>query len=326
MKYVYVLVSGDSDCYAEQTYISMYSLRRFNPGCRIVLATDESTLKSMDGRCAGIKDFADETVLFEVPGNYTLLQRSRHIKTSIRRMIAGDFLYLDCDTLVLGPLDELEGLAGDVLAVRIQDRDRRPSDKADGMLRAYNCATGAEPDDNHGISDYYNGGVILARDTRGAHLLFDAWHRLWTESSVRYGFHKDQCALWIANKQNDNIMQAMDGKYNLQAICPNTALRYLDDCRIFHYLSSARFLKNFPLKSREALERLIDAAPSGGIDEVLDNIKTDYLNGLTIYTDPDALKWTDAPLVSIARKLSASFPVLDRAVAALYRLTHCCGR
>lgn len=322
MKFVYVLASDGSDCYAEQTYISMYSLRKHNPGCHITLATEESTRQRLTGRLGGIRDFADEITLFDLPDNLSLLQKSRYIKTTIRQKIEGDFLYIDSDTLILGSLKELENVRNDVSAIRLQSSEDWGLGNPHGMLRTFNKIRGVEPTTDYGITDYYNGGVILARDTPQARALFQSWHELWRESSMQYGFHKDQCALWRANKLNGNIIQPIDGKYNLQAICPNIALRYLGDCRVFHYLSSARFLKKFRLKEREFLERMLDAGNAAELDNLLTNIKTEYLNGLTIYTDPDALKWTDSTLVQLARKVSTAFPAADRAIARLWRLFH----
>ena len=322
MKFVYVLVSDSNDCYAEQTYISMYSLRRSNPGCRIVLATDEPTLQQFEGSRSLIRDYADEVVCFEVPDGYTTLQRSRHIKTTIRQKITGDFLYLDADTLILGDLSDLESVVADIAAIRIQDGRNWGLTRPHNMLKGYNNMRGIDREEDHGISDYHNGGVILAKDAPAAHALFESWHRIWSESSTRYGYHKDQPALWLANRENNNVIADLDGKYNMQATCPTVSLQYLGDCRVFHYISTAKYLKNFNLKNRDFLERLIVSGRSEELDALLDNAKTDYLNGLMILTDPDELNWIHAPLVQIARKISDSFPVLDKLIIKINRLIH----
>lgn len=320
MKIVYVFVSGGDDCFAEQAYVSMYSLRRFNPDCRIVLATDGYTLSLLDGRGGRIKEYADEIVVFDVPEGFSPTQRSRYIKTSLRQEIEGDFLFLDTDTLILGSLADIGDACGDVCMARMQDADSREPDNPPTMLQSYNRMKGVAPGKSHGISDYFNSGVMLVRETPVAHRLFEAWHRLWEESSLRYGFHKDQCALWLANMQCGNVVGTLDGRYNLQAICPRIALRYLGDCRVFHYIGSSRFMKEFPLRDRTSLERLLETEESGGLDKMLDEIKTDYLNGLVIRLGDEDLRWIHSPLVQLARKVSSALPVLDRALVGICKI------
>ena len=42
-KFVYAVVSDDSDIYLEQTYVSILSLRRHNKNAYVVLVIDDST-------------------------------------------------------------------------------------------------------------------------------------------------------------------------------------------------------------------------------------------------------------------------------------------
>ncbi len=44
-KFLYILVSGQTDIYCEQTYVSMLSLKHYNPDAEISLLVDDETDK-----------------------------------------------------------------------------------------------------------------------------------------------------------------------------------------------------------------------------------------------------------------------------------------
>ena len=318
MKYVYVLVSRSNDCYAEQTIVSIYSLRKTNPGCHVLVAADDDTLKSLTGKRSRLKDIVDEFVCVDVPVNYSPVQRSRHIKTSLRQRISGDFLFVDADTLILGDLSGLAEIGDDFCVARMQDSYEWSEDNPQGMLKTYYEMRGLK--EYSGVRDYYNSGVMFIKDTPVAHELFRDWHELWTESSTQFGYHKDQPALWIANYRKGSIIKDLDGKYNLQATAPRIALRYLGDCRVFHYISTARFLTGFNMKNPESLDKMLDSDNSAELDKMLADVKNDYLNGLYISTNP--LDWIYSPLVQIARKISKRLPVIDKTIIKINNLFH----
>ena len=46
-KMVYVLVSNDKDYYLEQAYVSMFSLKKYNPKAQIYVVADQEDRKSV---------------------------------------------------------------------------------------------------------------------------------------------------------------------------------------------------------------------------------------------------------------------------------------
>ena len=115
-KIVYVLVSSSRDIYLEQAYISMYSVKYYMPDAYIILLVDKQTEETLvDVRKKETK-YVDEIISVSIKGNYTPQQRSRILKTSVRKYIVGDFLFLDTDTIVVKPLSEIDYIEADIAA------------------------------------------------------------------------------------------------------------------------------------------------------------------------------------------------------------------
>ena len=115
-KVVYVLVSNKNDYYVEMLQLSLYSLRIFHPDDIVEVVMDEKTysrlVKQKHRLLADVKP-----IVVEIPKEYSLMQRSRYLKTRLREIIVGDFLYLDTDTVVAGPLGEVDHFSGVIAAV-----------------------------------------------------------------------------------------------------------------------------------------------------------------------------------------------------------------
>ena len=109
-KIVYVLISSENDLYLEQAWLSLYSLRLHNPTTHVSVLVDESTQSSLVGKREGFKKLPTEIIVIDTPKDYTPVQRSRYIKTTARKYISGDFLFIDTDTIITDRLDELDSL------------------------------------------------------------------------------------------------------------------------------------------------------------------------------------------------------------------------
>lgn len=59
-KIAYVLVSDESDTYLEQTIISLYSLRLYNPNVTVVLVVDDITDLTIKGKRCKILEYISE--------------------------------------------------------------------------------------------------------------------------------------------------------------------------------------------------------------------------------------------------------------------------
>ncbi len=105
MKYLYVLTSNDKDIYYEQIYLSISSLLLYNPNVCITLLTDDKTFKNLKGHRGDVLHLVQEIKVIKLSGKWNQKVRSRIIKTNMRNLVDGDFLYLDCDTIVLMPIN-----------------------------------------------------------------------------------------------------------------------------------------------------------------------------------------------------------------------------
>lgn len=316
-KFVYALVSGESDYYAEQAMVSMHTLRQHNPECFIVLATDDETLRVIERHGLKIMDYVSECVTINSPNGFTPLQRSRYVKTLIRRCIEGDFLYLDCDTVILGSLKELEHFSGDVAGtlfrhVRHWEKGKLP----DRLIEFYDITKIKE---NLDFEFYCNGGVIYCKDNEKGHRLFDAWHNCWLESSTKYGYDFDQMNLWRANVLSGNIMTELPGEYNCQMIYSSRVMEYVLDCKVFHYQTFSIHCPFLPFKNPEVLNRIRQNGITPDIEDAVRNMMKNYLKNILVLDGMDEIIY-NSPVVIFARKISRRLKWTNSVVRFMYRL------
>lgn len=229
VKIVYILVSSQQDFFLEQTILSAYSAKRYNPNVNIVVVADQDTAKTLIGSRRKINEYVTTILIVDVPVEYNMMQKSRFLKTNLPAYVDGDFIYMDSDTVVSGSLEEAYDGVKDLGLVR----DENLSDYSSyikGWIRG-NC-------EKMGWSDLseekgYNGGVIVYKDSPMARLFFARWHENWKECCGK-GYDRDQLALMKANKDAGNIFTELDGKYNCQ-ISKFESDKYKSDARILHY-------------------------------------------------------------------------------------------
>ena len=106
---VYTLISSEKDYFLEELWVSLYSLRQFHPEVTVNVLVDESTKKYME-RFPKLCDMITNIVVVLVPENYNAKQRSRVIKTTVRNVIDGAYLFIDTDTVICKPLDDIDNL------------------------------------------------------------------------------------------------------------------------------------------------------------------------------------------------------------------------
>jgi lipopolysaccharide biosynthesis glycosyltransferase len=117
-KIVYIVVSNDSDIYLEQSLLSMYSLRIHNPDTEIILIVDDLTDATIKGQRSNILKYITSKVVVDINEKYNSLQRSRILKTSMRKYVEGSFLYIDNDTIITSSLVEIDNFSYDIGAVK----------------------------------------------------------------------------------------------------------------------------------------------------------------------------------------------------------------
>lgn len=307
LKFVYALVSGEGDFYTEQTLISMYTLRYHNPSARITLVADDDTLNSLTGNRARIKDYIDEYVTVNPPAEFTPVQKSRFIKTSLRQTVEGDFLYIDNDTIIVDSLHELEDLDCEMGAVL----DLHSTISDNGQLKEYLSITKKE---FWGYERYFNGGVLFVRDTAFTHKLFADWHRIWNEERIKYGLSKDQPAFAQANVANGCLITEIDGRYNCQIFMPK-GKKYISTAKIIHYFYNVRNKNSYMCC---LLNRLKE---EGMTDELRDIVSSPYfiLSSYMFLDDVEARLYT-LPMSILGRKLARDFAWTNKVAKFVYKL------
>ena len=130
-RFVYVLVSTPQDLFYEQTLVSVSSLKHYNPTAKVVLVVDDKTDETLLEKRASLQSLIEEKIVVPFPEEVANKQRSRRLKTNLRNIVKGDFLYLDSDTIVCDKLDEIDsfdfqiGMVWDSNHIFNKDKEKR---------------------------------------------------------------------------------------------------------------------------------------------------------------------------------------------------------
>lgn len=232
-KIVYVIVSDESDIYLEQAWVSAYSSRQHTPDAHIVFVTDEDTYKNImrPGRKA-VCAVVDELLPVVVDKRLGNLEKSRWLKTNLRKIIKGDFLFVDTDTVVTGDLSEIDGWKMDVGIVIDLHAPLSAFSRADEIRKTMGRVFGC--DELHPKTEYYNSGVIYCKDTEKARRFFEAWHANWNLSASK-GVATDQQSLVYTVNEMPDVVTPMSGDYNCQIL---GSIQYLHTAKIMHFFNA----------------------------------------------------------------------------------------
>lgn len=325
VKFVYSVVSNEADYYMERAIISAYSLKRHNPDAEVVLVTDTGTYETLSGTRALMKGLANEIIPVSLSDELSQIQKSRFLKTSVRQLVRGDFLFIDVDTVILDELSELDAFECDMALCLQWDCLEEKQEMSIRQLKKFNRACGIAEDEMHGIVKFYNSGVMFCRDTEKTHGLFEKWHSLWYESSTTHGWHYDQADLWRADVQSGYLISELPGIYNCMALGFEFAMRNLSECRIFHYFSNSKKLDYLPVKRRDFLDRFKQNGFSEELDAAIDNAKIDYISGLAILEKTSFAELEDykkllisSPSFILTKKIVRRLPFVDKFLGALF--------
>lgn len=226
-------MSDDNDIYLEQAWVSAYSARYHNPSAHIVFVTDKEKHHGIyhdTGRHNVLKT-VDEIIAIAFEGQVGKMERSRWLKTNLRNLVKGDFLFIDTDTVVAGNLSEIDQwdiCLGAVLDLHCHF-DSFPF--AHGVRKTFKRAFGTNPHDG---TDYFNSGVIYAKDTAETHHFFDAWHTNW-QYGGSHGVLTDQPSLMKTCEDLPGLMLPISGDYNCQIL---GSIQYLHTARIMHFFNA----------------------------------------------------------------------------------------
>ncbi len=213
MKFLYILVSNERDIYFEQTLVSILSLRHYNPNAWISLIVDDATDRNLEGFRASVKEHIQEYIVAPFPSNVTNIARSRLLKTSMRKWISGDFLYLDGDTAIVAPLDL--SVPENCHVGAIADLHASKNDAYHVKHKRFNSSL-KKLGFSMSLSDlYFNGGVIYAKDSENARVFFDTWHKLYQYCN-EHQIYTDQFSFNESNHQLGFPLHELPGEWNCQ--------------------------------------------------------------------------------------------------------------
>lgn len=223
---VYTLISSEKDYFLEELWVSLYSLRLFHPEAIVKVLVDEPTKEYMT-KFSELCELITEIVIVSVPANYNAKQRSRVIKTTVRNVIDGAYLFIDTDTVICKPLEEIDKLECDIAAV------------PDGHLHLSECMFPPTNSVNKifktDVSDskyWFNSGVMFVADNELTRKFYKRWNENWTYSCFKKGQSQDQPALLATDKEFGYLISELPGIYNAQVAM---SLKYFADAAIVHW-------------------------------------------------------------------------------------------
>lgn len=237
MTFVYDVISDGNDVYYEMAWASAWSLKKFNPEAYVLILTDEATISKLgyDVRKKSARVIDElRTVVFD--GQYTNKEKSRWIKTNLRCLVDGDFLFIDTDTIITGCLSQLQDVQCPNIGM-VLDNNCHSSEISsypiffNMYVKPLRLIFGDTYCQN---TDVYNSGIILVKDTPEAAEFFNSWHANWKISNSK-GEPRDQLSLVKAVQDMPSVVTELPGIYNCQI---RNSIKFFYDALIIHTFSS----------------------------------------------------------------------------------------
>ena len=211
-KLVYVLTCAPETTYIEQALISIWSARYHNPDAHIVLIVDDKTNELLVGKRAEVLEYITEKIVIPFEDTtLTPMYRSRYIKTQVRQMIEGNFLFIDSDTICQCPLNDIDNFnceVGAVLESHLQVSEFCKS--LHNEAQKYCAEIGVDIDAER---FYYSSGVVFVKDTIQTRKLYELWHQYWLDGNDK-GVRIDQPSFAKANREMGHIVEMISDTYN----------------------------------------------------------------------------------------------------------------
>lgn len=231
---VYTLIDNSKLNYFNEMMISIKSLKYRMPEKKILIVTDDSTKHYIEMNIMYYEDVIKqaEFIVVNIPAQYTQKEKSRFLKTSLRKYVEGDFLFIDTDTIICEKFPENVSQADIAMVL---DGNVTLSEHLDRKgAYSINKWCGIKLGK---IENYYNSGVIWVKDTEAAKKLFELWHEQWKES-VKTGFAFDQPSLNKIIIDHRFDVEMLDGTWNCQVSGNPFPLKYLANAKIIHYYNA----------------------------------------------------------------------------------------
>jgi hypothetical protein len=246
-KLLYILSSTEADTYLESALISIYSARFRMPDVNITLLVDNNTNNSFVGSRKELLNFITEKIVIIFDKHIDFKVRSRLLKTNMRNHVSGDFLYIDCDTVIASPLNDIDNCKFDIAAVL----DGHTVLKKHPVYEIFVKESSVFNYSFKKVENYFSGGAMYVKDSRKAHDFFDNWHRNY-KLGLQSSISQDEPSLAKTNFDFGNIIQELPGEWNCQI---RLGALYLKDLKILHFWSKRNMPISF-LGSKDFLFKL----------------------------------------------------------------------
>lgn len=294
---VYVLVSSSKDIYLEQAYVSMLSAKHHMPSVHIVLIVDKITNDTFVGVRAKESAIADEIIVVDLDASLSAQKRSRLLKTSVRNCVSGDILFIDCDTIIVKPLDEIDFICADIAACWDSHTPFQQNPYYRKCLkdaRAFDWPIEQE-------EFYFNSGVIYSKDNERARSFFKKWSDNY-ERGTKKNVFMDQPSLAFTNFELGHQICKLADEWNCEF---KHGMKFFKDAKVVHYLCTNENngkLPPFVLNDKRVFENIKQSAevPSD-ILALFDNPSKGIASVSCLISGSDVV-FFDEPFVILARK------------------------
>src|SRR6266446_6600103 len=118
----FVLAAKDLGLYADMAAVAALTVRRLHPQARTILVADKLTARAIDHGSHALGNIVSELIV-QPTGTDEPIVSSRRLKTVLRQLVKGDYLYLGNDVIAVRPLDRGWPKVGDLAVAR--DRNER---------------------------------------------------------------------------------------------------------------------------------------------------------------------------------------------------------
>lgn len=313
-KLVYVVVCKQSNIYFEQCFASAWSAKYHNPDLHIVVVMDSDSRKGIDPKA--YNNFClliDEEIVQEFDANVTNIERSRWLKTNLRCLVKGDFIYIDSDTIISDSLSSLDTLPCSVGFVsdwncNLNQNISRFYYKKE-LKRMFNqemCMDG----------NYFNGGFFYAKDDERAHKFLNAWHENWKYCQSR-GYYRDQLSLLKTTQDLHHLVEEIDGSYNCQIAA---SLQYYPNAKLLHFYRLGFTYSLWPFFERKIYEQIKqDCCISKETQNLIVNIKS-HISGPSVVLGNENIEITQSHIYKALNRIFLHHKKLYSILQKLSRL------
>jgi len=229
-KAVFALTAQGNDFFSAMTRVAVASLRVSNPEIRVIIACDRASDDAMHRSNDQLIGEVDEWLPVDTPSGPPGF-RNRYVKTKLRLLIDGPFLFLDSDIFVRGDLNEIFTFDCDIAGARNHSREAFAEqiwDQDRETLDAMGWEIGKQV--------YINGGVMFFNDTEGACIFAEGWHQRWLQSYNKRNNYRDQPALNSALYARQPKLKIMSNQFNAQV---KTNTYAANDAIIWHFYTNS---------------------------------------------------------------------------------------